>query len=445
MKAYPEYNDSGVAWIGMIPKHWEVGKIRNLLSLSTEKTKSNGGDLLSLSQYTGVSRKADNDVGIRASEDTTGYNIVKKGQFVMNIMLAWNGSYAVSNYDGIISPAYCVFDFTKECSKPYYNYLLRLPVYAGAFKTESKGIIESRLRLYPQYFKNFPLLVPPLSEQRAMAAYLDRVTAEIDRAIGQQQRMIDLLTERKQIIIQRTVTRGLDPNATMKDSGVEWIGEVPEHWKVEPLGRHFTFGRGLPITKADLIEEGIAVISYGQVHAKSNTGTTMSKDLVRFVSPAYLESHPWCLLKNNDFVFADTSEDVSGSGNFAFNDYSERIFAGYHIVVARPLGLLVPKYYAYLFKSNNWRKQVQSLVNGVKVYSIGRGILKKAQILFPSKEEQIAIVAYLDRATAKIDAAIAREQRMIDLLTERKQIIVSEVVTGRINVSNGEQINTAKV
>lgn len=193
MEKYLSYKDSGVQWLGEIPSHWKVKKIRHILSLANEKTKESGGELLSLSQYAGVTPKTDSNVGIRAAEDTTGYNIVHKGQFVMNIMLAWNGSYAVSEYDGIISPAYCVFDFTRECDRRYYNYLLRMKVYSGAFKTESKGIIDSRLRLYPQYFKNFPLIVPPIEEQRSIATYLDKATAEIDRAIAQQQRMIDLL------------------------------------------------------------------------------------------------------------------------------------------------------------------------------------------------------------------------------------------------------------
>jgi len=424
MKAYPEYNDSGVAWIGMIPKHWEVGKIRNLLSLSTEKTKSNGGDLLSLSQYTGVSRKADNDVGIRASEDTTGYNIVKKGQFVMNIMLAWNGSYAVSNYDGIISPAYCVFDFTKECSKSYYNYLLRLPVYAGAFKTESKGIIESRLRLYPQYFKNFPLLVPPLSEQRAMAAYLDRVTAEIDRAIGQQQRLIDLLTERKQIIIQRTVTRGLDPNAT----NVEWI----------PLRYVFEIRNGYtPSKKVSAYWTG-GNIPWFRMEDIRKSGRILSDSIQHITSKAIKGKG---LFKANSFILATTAT-IGEHALLIADSLANQRFTNLKICKSLSDRFDIKFLFYYMFVIGDWCK---TSVNTTCFSSVDIGELKAQRIPLYSLSEQQAIAEYLDRATAKIDAAIARQQKMIDLLTERKQIIVSEVVTGRINVSNGEQINTAKV
>lgn len=214
-----------------------------------------------------------------------------------------------------------------------------------------------------------------------------------------------------------------------KDSGVKWLGEIPSHWEVEPFGRHFSFRKGLPITKANLIDSGEAVISYGQIHAKENLGTTMSESLVRYVSRDYLKSHPQCLLTKDDFVFADTSEDIGGSGNFVYNDFPANIFAGYHTIVAKQSGLYNPSYYAYLFKSECWRNHIRSLVNGVKVYSIGRKQLKSNFLLFPSYKEQDAIVRYLDAATSKIDKAIAMQQKMIDLLNERKQIIIQNAVT----------------
>lgn len=214
-----------------------------------------------------------------------------------------------------------------------------------------------------------------------------------------------------------------------KDSGVKWLGEIPSHWKIEPFGRHFRFRKGLPITKKDLKESGIAVISYGQIHANNNLGTTLSESLIRYVSQDYLLTHPQCLLTKNDFIFADTSEDMKGSGNFVYNDFREKIFAGYHTIVARQNGLYNFKYYAYLFMSDVWKNHVRALVNGVKVYSIGRKQLKVNFLLFPLPPEQDAIVRYLDSATSEIDKAIAMQQKMIDLLNERKQIIIQNAVT----------------
>ena len=218
-----------------------------------------------------------------------------------------------------------------------------------------------------------------------------------------------------------------------KDSGVKWIGKIPSHWGVQPFGRHFQYGKGLPITKADLLPEGVAVISYGQIHSKLNSGTTMSDNLVSFVSPEYLKSNPQSLLCKNDFIFADTSEDIEGSGNCAFNDFSDNIFAGYHTVIARPVDLLYPRYYAYLFQSRAWKNQVQSLVDGVKVYSINKSILKKSLLLFPTLEEQMSIVSYLDSKTLEIDGLIVKVGREIELLKEYKQAIIAHAVTHGLN------------
>ena len=218
-----------------------------------------------------------------------------------------------------------------------------------------------------------------------------------------------------------------------KDSGVKSIGIVPEHWQVERMGKYFSFSKGLPITKADLKDEGIAVISYGQIHSKYNTGLTLSEDLVRRVSPSFLTSHPQCILEKNDFVFADTSEDIAGSGNFAFNDYHDEIFAGYHDVIARPHNIEYPPYLAALFISVLWKKQVQSLVNGVKVYSINKTFLKNSRILIPPFEEQKAIFSYVIKKTAQIDRFISEATNKIEKLNELKQAQVAHLVTHGTN------------
>lgn len=199
--------DSGIPWIGAIPAHWEVLRMKAILSESKEKTYTDGGTLLSLSQYTGVTLKENaKKVGMFEAETTVGYNIVHQGQFVMNIMLAWNGSYAVSDYEGVISPAYCVFNFNVDCEKKYFHYLLRLPAYAGAFKTQSKGIIESRLRLYPQYFLAFKTIVPPIEEQQAIVTYIEDKCNKVNSLIGELEAEIEYLKEYKQKLIADCVT-----------------------------------------------------------------------------------------------------------------------------------------------------------------------------------------------------------------------------------------------
>lgn len=199
--------DSGISWIGLIPEHWEVCRMKRVFSLAKEKTIIEGGTLLSLSQYTGITLKDESKkVGMFEAESTIGYNVVHPGQFVMNIMLAWNGSYAFSEYEGIISPSYCVFNYNEDCEKKYFHYLLRLPSYAGAFKTMSKGIIESRLRLYPTYFLSFKTLFPPKEEQRAIVSYIEEKCHKIDTLVSELQAEIDYMKEYKQRLIADCVT-----------------------------------------------------------------------------------------------------------------------------------------------------------------------------------------------------------------------------------------------
>lgn len=190
MERYKTYKPSGISWIGEIPSHWEIMRMKRIFSESSEKIDTEGGRLLSLSQYTGITPKDKAaKTGMFEAASTIGYNIVHAGQFVMNIMLAWNGSYAVSDYEGIISPAYSVFNFNIECEKIYFHYLLRLQVYAGAFKTQSRGIIESRLRLYPNQFFQFPCIVPPLDEQKKIVEFLSTKTSKIDAQQRERERV----------------------------------------------------------------------------------------------------------------------------------------------------------------------------------------------------------------------------------------------------------------
>lgn len=233
MKRYESYKDSGVKWLGEIPGHWEVTCLRRLLKRYSVKGHPNK-PLLSVTREKGVilrGAKGDDGNNNIIPEDLSGYKHVKKGQFVINKMKSWQGSYGVSDFEGIVSPAYFVYDL-DIADKRFFSWAIRSKNYVPFFMQYSKGIRVDQWDLTPENVKSIPFFIPPKSEQTAIANYLDSVTSKIDEAISQQQKMIDLLNERKQIIIQNAVTKGLDPNAKMKDSGVEWIGEIPENWEV---------------------------------------------------------------------------------------------------------------------------------------------------------------------------------------------------------------------
>jgi type I restriction enzyme S subunit len=197
-----------------------------------------------------------------------------------------------------------------------------------------------------------------------------------------------------------------------KHSDIEWIREIPNHWKIKKFGHLFSFSRGLGITKQDLKDEGIPCVNYGDIHSKYGFSVNPEIHKLKCVDELYLEAADKSLLSRGDFVFADTSEDIEGSGNYTVLDSDLPTFAGYHTIIARHESGNDYKYLAYYFNSLEFRNQIRSSVSGVKVYSITQEILKNSVILLPPLSEQTAIATYLDRKTAEIDELIADKKRL---------------------------------
>jgi len=215
----------------------------------------------------------------------------------------------------------------------------------------------------------------------------------------------------------------------MKDSGIEWIGKIPENWGISPLRSKFSFGKGLSITKADLCEEGVPVISYGQIHSKDNSGVSAHESLIRHLPKDHENLSPTSLALKGDFIFADTSEDLQGCGNCVYIDKEYPIYAGYHTLIVHPKDEQTGKFYAYLFTCDAWRAQVRANVSGVKLYSITQDILRRTYLLDPPTDEQAKIVQYLDKKCTDIDLLIKAKEKSNALLKERRQSIIYEAVT----------------
>ncbi len=220
---------------------------------------------------------------------------------------------------------------------------------------------------------------------------------------------------------------------TYKDSGIEWIGEIPDHWEMKRFGHLFSFSRGLGITKQDLKNEGVPCVNYGEIHSKYGFAVNPEIHVLKCVEESYLEAGEKSLLKRGDFVFADTSEDIEGSGNFTVLDSDLPTFAGYHTVIARHENGDSYKYLAYCFDSLEFRNQIRSAVSGIKVFSITQAILKSLNVLLPPLTEQVLIAAYLDRKTAEIDALIADKKRLLDHYEEEKTALINQAVTRGLN------------
>lgn len=239
MQRYEKYKNSGIDWLGEIPEHWEVRKIKYLFNEINERALDGSGDLLSVSQYSGVQKKVDklNEGDLLTNASTLeGYKVVRKKQLVSNIMLAWNGSLAFSDYDGITSPAYCVYELQANNYYKYFHYLLKTDIYKSEFKRKSSGVIESRLRLYTEDFFSISSILPSIHEQYSIAKFLDDKCKKIDAAVNLKEQQIEKLKELRQITIHNAVTKGIShlkgEVLPMKDSGIDWIGEIPEHWEV---------------------------------------------------------------------------------------------------------------------------------------------------------------------------------------------------------------------
>lgn len=215
----------------------------------------------------------------------------------------------------------------------------------------------------------------------------------------------------------------------MKDSGIDWIGIVPEGWEMRPFKSLYELGKGLPITKEDLVENGTPVVSYGQIHSKSNIGVSLGNELLRYVSSEYLRTHSQCILSLGDIAIADTSEDLEGCGNSVLMNRDEPVFAGYHTIIAKKRNDSNSKFLAYVFLSENWRSQIRSTVHGVKLFSITKQILSQTSFPIPPLSEQKAIANYLDEKCGKIDEQVKLLEKKVEAYKNLKSSIINETVT----------------
>lgn len=221
----------------------------------------------------------------------------------------------------------------------------------------------------------------------------------------------------------------------MKDSGIEIFKKIPYDWKTKRLKYLFSFCKGLPITKENLIEIGLPVISYGQIHSKSNNGVEIQSHLLRYVDFSYQNSYPTSQVFRGDFVFADTSEDYDGCGNCVYKRDDKVLFAGYHAIIAHSNQKSDNRFLAYLFQTDNWRKQIREKVSGVKVFSITQKTLANIYVILPPPDEQQKIAEFLDGECEKIDGLTRDIQAEIETLEQYKRSVITEAVTHGLDKS----------
>ena len=426
---YSSYKDSGISWLEEVPEHWKLKRFKHIFKEKkiTHNVELNCGSI----SFGKVVYKDDEKVPVSTKKS---YQVLNKGEFLINPLNLYYDlkslRIGLSDKDVVVSSGYIIVQNDTELSKDYYKWLLH--IFDIAFmKTLGSGV---RQTLSFTHIANSELVFPPLSEQTEIAQFLDDKTTKIDEAIAIKEQQISLLKERKQILIHKAVTRGLNPNATLKDSGLESIGEIPKHWEVKRFRYVFNLGKGLTITKENLRDEGVFCVNYGEIHSKYGFELDTNIHKLKCVEEEYLLSNLKALINNGDFVFADTSEDIEGSGNFTYLKSDDEIFAGYHTIIAKPKFKIESRFFAYEFESESFRNQIRTKVKGVKVYSITQSILKEPTVWIPPKNEQKEIVDYLDAETNKINTAIGLKQKEIDKLKEYKSSLINSVVTGKVKV-----------
>lgn len=431
MTATATYNKP--AFSGNYPAHWQLLRIKNIFSEIEDRSTDGTEELLSVSHYTGVTLKRDSleneDDFITNAESLEGYKRVKQGDLVINIMLAWNGSLGISPFDGITSPAYCVYRVKGNSNPEYFGYLFSTNLMKAEFRKKSTGIIDSRLRLYSDKFFSIFSVVPPVEEQNQIVEYIKKQSETIDGFIEKKQRFIELLKEQRQSVINEAVTKGIDKHVQLKDSGIKWLGNIPEHWEVKRLK------------------------NVASIISKGATPSTLGKDIqtvgvIRFLKVENLQlgkikAEPTFFideetndllfrskLQPNDLLFVITGATIGDTSIVTkeilpANISQNLCFIRTKNISSEFLIFWLNTNYVKLYISINQKQSAQP--------SIGMNKIWQLPLLFPSIPEQLKIVDYIKTETATIDKAIAKTEREIELIKEYEQAMIAEAVMGKIN------------
>lgn len=429
MERYERYKDSGVKWIGEIPGHWGMYKLKYLFKLNKNKNIGNKcNTILSLS-YGKIKIKKDLNEGL-TPESYESYQLLSTGDIVIRSTDLQNDHTSLRTglvkIEGAITSAYIGLKNLDMslCDSRFYHYFLHDWDITKAIYNQGKGLRQS---LNWDDIKNMLIPVLDISEQTAIANYLDSTTAKIDEAIVQQQKMIDLLNERKQIIINNAVTKGLNPDAPMKDSGVEWIGKICKNWRMYRL-KHLLKTNLMYGANESAESEETSYPRYIRITDIDENGK-LKPDTFRSLEP--LKAEPY-LLTRGDILFARSG--ATAGKTYLFDEDIKACFAGY-LIKAQVSNKLLSRYLMYYTRSGIYDQWKNSIFIQATIQNIGADKYANLRIPLPTIEEQKKIVSYLDTETMKIDKVLDTHKRQISLLQERKQIIINDVVTGKVKVS----------
>jgi type I restriction enzyme S subunit len=424
---YENYKDSGVEWLGEVPAHW---KIASFCSVAAEREEPNTGmveeNLLSLSYGRIVQKDINSNDGLLPESFET-YQIVRPGDIIFRLTDLQNDKRslrtAIVEDTGIITFAY-VAAKPINIESGYLSRLLRAYDITKVFYSMGGGLRQS---MKFSDLKRLPTLLPPREEQSAIATFLDRETAKIDALVAEQQRLIELLKEKRQAVISHAVTKGLNPDVPMKDSGIEWLGEVPEHWDRLQLGKICIQVSDGPHFSPRYVEDGVLFLSARNIRIDG-----WLLDDAKFISEEdYLDFGRRVVPEKGDILY--TKGGTTGIARVV--DLDERFQIWVHVAVLKiDKRSANPYFIAYTLNSAGCYEQSQLHTRGATNKDLGLTRLTQIWFALPPLAEQFAIINFLDEETRKLDALTAEAQRAINLLQERRTALISAAVTGKIDV-----------
>lgn len=424
--------DTGLSWIPNIPSHWDVKRAKLILREVDSRSALGDEVLLSVSQYTGVTprRNRDNsDEQDTRSESLVGYKKVSTGDLVVNIMLAWNGSLGASSFDGVVSPAYCVYRFEGDNHPDYYHHLLRTDAYKGRIKVDSRGVVDSRLRLYSENLFRIELPVPPPDEQAKIVRFIRHLDQRVNRLIKTKLRLIELLNEQKQAIIHRAVTRGLDPTVPLKPSGIDWLGDIPSNWQTHELRRLAKFVSGGTPSKA---EASYWVGDIPWVSPKDMKKPVIG-DAIDHISESGRASSGLTLLPVGTMLIVVRGMILIRTVPVAITSAPVTINQDMKgLLVDR--GRLLPEFLYLVMRAAEPAIFAMVEMSGHGTRKLVTERLARLKLPVPDLKVQAAMVAEIMSDTQAVDAAIGKTQSEIDFIREYRTRLVADVVTGQLDV-----------
>ena len=425
-----EMVNSGIPWIGDIPKEWKVCKVKNVFVRKNEKAHQENPIILSLARSGVKIRDISTNEG-QMAESYYDYNPVEPFDLLINPMDLYSGANcSISLVSGVISPAYINLRAKDGVIPRFYDYYFKTQYWSMAFFAHGKGIsFDNRWTLGIDTLFRYDVPFPSSSEQQKIASFLDKKCAEIEEMITLQEKIIEELKAYKQSVITEAVTKGLNPNVPMKESGIEWIGQIPEHWEVHRVKRIVqSFSKGEGITKEEVFVEGdISCVRYGEIYSKYNQSfieCISSTNLNIHKSPRYFEC--------GDILCAGTGELVEEIGKSIVYLGQKRCLAGGDIIVIRHKQN--PIFLNYALNSTYAQSQKSCSKSKLKVVHISASNIGNILLPIPSLAEQQFIADYLDEKCSNIDSLINIKQQKIEELKDYKKSIIYEYVTGKKEV-----------